>query len=154
MAVELDELDHKILELLTKDGRMSYAEIGRLLNLSRVSVRERVNKLVDNGVIEHFTIIINPVKVGYRLSVFFEISVNPNKLLEVAEALAAHKCVQSVNQMTGPSTLHVHACLIDNNHLQTFMKDSIYNLPGVNSVNSYVLLRGFKTKRGGIKIGI
>jgi len=34
------------------------------------------------------------------------------------------------------------------------MKDSIYNLPGVNSVNSYVLLRGFKTKRGGIKIGI
>lgn len=153
MDVAIDVLDQKILNILCEDGRMSYAEIGRILNLSRVSVRERVNRLVETGVIERFSIIINPTKVGLNLSVFFEIAVHPNQLQNVAKSLAANKFVLSVNQMTGPSTLHVHASLRDNNHLKSFMMDSIYNLPGINSVNSYVLLHGFKSKRGGIKIG-
>lgn len=150
---KIDETDQKILDLLCEDARMSYAELGRRLNLTRVTVRERVNDLVESGVIERFSIIINPAKAGYHLSAFFEIGVHPSKLHEVAKTLANNKFVQSVNQMTGPSTLHVHASLYDNNHLQDFMKDAIYNLPGINNVNSYVLLRGFKVKRGGVKIG-
>ncbi|KJS20814.1 MAG: AsnC family transcriptional regulator [Clostridiaceae bacterium BRH_c20a] len=153
MSVDVDDLDQKILDLLSEDGRLSYAEIGRKLNLSRVSVRERVTRLIDTGVIERFSVIINPAKVGFNLAAFFEIAVHPNQLHEVAKTLADNKFVLSINQMTGPSTLHVHASLRDNNHLQNFMKDAIYNLPGINSVSSYVLLRGFKSKRGGIKIG-
>jgi DNA-binding Lrp family transcriptional regulator len=150
---KIDETDQKILDILCEDARMSYAEIGRHLNLTRVTVRERVAALVESGVIERFSIIINPPKVGYNLSAFFEIGVHPNKLHEVANALADNKFVQSVNQMTGPNTLHVHASLRDSNHLQDFMQNAIYNLSGINNVNSYVLLRGFKVKKGGIKIG-
>lgn len=153
MIADVDDMDQKIMNLLSEDARMSYAEIGRKLNLSRVSVRERVNHLVDSGVIERFSIIINPAKVGFNLAAFFEIAVHPNKLHDVAKTLADNEFVLSVNQMTGPTTLHVHACLRDNNHLQNFMKDAIYNMTGINSVSSYVLLRGFKSKKGGIKIG-
>ena len=150
----IDEINQKIRELLCQDARMSSAELGRRLNLTRVTVRERINSLVESGIIECFSVIINPEKAGYRLSAFFEIGVPPSKLHEVAQALAENKFVQSVNQMTGPNTLHVHACLYDNHHMQDFLKDAIYSLPGINNVNSYILLRGFKAKRGGIKIGI
>lgn len=153
LTIEMDRIDQIILDKLSEDGRMSYAELGRILNMSRVSVRERVNRLVEEGVIERFSIIINPAKVGFSLSVFFEIAVHPSKLHEVAKTLADSEYVLSVNQMTGPTTLHVHACLKDNLHLQQFMKETVYSLPGINSVSSYVLLRGFKSKRGGIKIG-
>ncbi|MEA4892346.1 MAG: Lrp/AsnC family transcriptional regulator [Peptococcaceae bacterium] len=154
MIEHLDVLDQKIMDLLSEDGRLTYAELGRMLNLSRVAVRDRVNRLVDSGVIERFSIIINPAKVGYNISAFFEIDINPNKLHEAARNLADNKFVLSVNQMTGPSRLHVHASLWDNQHLQQFLKDAVYSLPGINSVSSYILLRSFKTKRGGIKIGI
>ena len=153
MIEHVDEIDQKIMDLLSEDGRLSYAELGRILNLSRVSVRDRVNRLIESGIIERFSIIINPAKVGYNISAFFEIDVNPNKLNEVAKILADNKFVLSVNQMTGPSRLHMHACLWDNQHLQQFLIDTVYKLPGINAVNSCVLLRGFKTKRGGIKIG-
>lgn len=154
MGIKLDQIDYKLLDLLSNDSRSSYAELGRLINLSRVSVRDRVNKLIENGVIERFSIIINPKMVGFNLSVFFEIDVHPHKLQEVAKSLAENKHVLSVNQMTGPSTLHAHAALKDNHHLQSFLVNSVYSLPGINAVNSFVLLRGFKSKSGGIKIGI
>ncbi len=154
MDFNLDAIDNKILDLLTKDGRQTFAELGRILNLSRVSVRDRVNRLVESGVIDRFSIIINPRKVGLNLSVFFEIDVHPYKLQEVAKALAENPHVLSVNQMTGPSTLHAHAALRDNQHLQTFLVQSVYSLPGINSVNSYVLLRSFKPKTGGVKISV
>lgn len=154
MEYRLDETDNKILDLLSMDSRLSYAELGRLVNLSRVSVRERVNKLIESGIIERFSVIINPKKVGLNLSVFFEIDVHPHKLEEVAKALAQNNHVLSVNQMTGPSRIHAHAALRDNIHLQQFLVQAVYSLPGINSVNSYVLLRGFKSKSGGIKIGV
>lgn len=150
--IHLDEIDKKILNLLVEDGRLSYAELGRSLHMSRVAVRERVNALVDSGVIERFSIILNPQKMGLTLSVFFEIDAHPNKLQEIATALAKNQHVLSVNQMTGPSTLHVHAALRDHQHLESFMRETAYSFPGVSSVNSYVLLRSFKAKSGGIKI--
>ncbi len=153
MDNRLDELDYKILELLTQDGRMSFADMGRSLSMSRVAVRERVNKLVDCGVIERFSIIVNPHKIGLRISVFFEIDVHPQKMQQVANNLSENQYVLSINQMTGPNTLHVHAALRDNAHLEEFLRKNIYSLSGINSVNSYVLLRGFKPKTGGIKIG-
>ena len=154
MDNNLDGIDNKIIDLLIKDSRMSFAEIGRLVNLSRVSVRERVNRLIESGVIERFSIIINPKMVGLNLSVFFEIDVHPHKLQEVAKTLAENQYVLSVNQMTGPSTLHAHVALRDNQHLQTFLINTVYSLPGISSVNSRVLLRGFKPKIGGVRIGI
>ena len=103
----LDELDYKILKMLEKDGRRPFAEIVRELNLSRTAVRDRVLAMEEEGVIEHFSVIINLRAVGLNLSVFFEIECMPSKLLEVARQLAKQEYILSVNQMTGKSTLHL-----------------------------------------------
>ena len=148
----IEKIDAKILMLLTEDGRMSYADIGRRLNLSRAAVRERIMALQESGVIERFTCIINPHAVGMKMSVFFEIECVPNRLTEAASQLAKYECVQSVNQMTGKSLLHCHAAFRDNADLEQFLNKVVYMLPGVSSVNTSILLRGFKSKMGGLKI--
>ncbi|MGM0837288.1 MAG: Lrp/AsnC family transcriptional regulator [Bacillota bacterium] len=144
----MDNIDKNILQLLIENGRLSYVEIGKHLGLSRVAVRERVNKLVEDGVIEQYTVVINSEKVGKNVSAFFEIDCEPSSLVKVAEALADNPSVASCYQMTGPSTLHMHV-LVDNfNALERFINEELYALDGITRVESHILLRRFKSRKG------
>ncbi|MBP2243202.1 DNA-binding Lrp family transcriptional regulator [Cytobacillus eiseniae] len=144
----MDNTDKRILELLTDNGRLSYVDIGKQLGLSRVAVRERVSRLVEDGVIEQFTVVINSSKAGKDVSAFFEIDCEPSSLVKVAEALAENPSVASCYQMTGPSTLHTHV-LVDNfDALERFINEELYDLNGITRVESHILLRRFKSRRG------
>jgi Lrp/AsnC family leucine-responsive transcriptional regulator len=146
--LKLDDIDRKILSLLTENGRMSYVDIGKELNLSRVSVRERINQLVENGVIEKFTVVINSEKVGKSVSAFFEVDCEPAYLVEVAQKLADNPNVASCYQMTGPSTLHMHVLVEDFASLEKFVNNELYSLKGITRVESHILLRRFKSRSG------
>jgi len=146
--MKLDDIDRKILAMLTEDGRMSYVDIGKKLNLSRVAVRERVNQLVKNGVIEKFTVVINSEKFGKSVSAFFEVDCEPAYLVEVAQKLAENVNVASCYQMTGPSTLHVHVLVEDFAALEKFINNELYALKGITRVESNILLRRFKSRNG------
>ncbi|MFD1929334.1 Lrp/AsnC family transcriptional regulator [Sporosarcina siberiensis] len=144
----IDIIDEKILELLTQDGRMSYVDIGKELNLSRVAVRDRVNQLKDKEIIERFTVVINSEKVGKDVSAFFEVDCEPEFLVQVAQALADNTNVASCYQMTGPSTLHMHVLVNDFSDLEVFVNEQLYILKGITRVESHILLRRFKSRSG------
>lgn len=146
--MKLDEIDKKILELLSEHGRMSYVDIGKELNLSRVAIRERVNQLWDNGVIEKFSVVINSERVGKTVSAFFEVDCEPASLVRVAETLANNPVVASCYQMTGPSTLHMHVLVEDFARLEQFINEELYSLNGITRVESHILLRRFKSRTG------
>lgn len=146
--MKIDDTDRKIMELLADNGRMSYADIGKQLNLSRVAVRERVNQLMNNGVIEKFTAVINSEKVGKHVSAFFEVDCEPAFLVEVAQKLVEHTSVASCYQMTGPSTLHMHVLVDDFSSLENFINNELYGLQGITRVESNILLRRFKSRSG------
>ncbi len=146
--VQLDDTDRKIIDLLIKDGRMSYADIGKELDLSRVAVRTRINTLIETGVIEQFTCIVDSEKVGRKVSAFFNVDCEPNSLVEVAENLANNPFVASCYQMTGPSTLHTHVLADNFNQLESFINNELYALKGITRVDSQILLRRFKSRTG------
>jgi Lrp/AsnC family transcriptional regulator, leucine-responsive regulatory protein len=148
LFLKLDEIDKKILSLLTENGRMSYVDIGKELNLSRVSVRQRVNQLINNGIIERFSCVINSEKVGQKVSAFFEVDCEPAFLVEVAQTLADNPRVASCYQMTGPSTLHMHVLVEDFVALEKFVNNDLYSLEGITRVESHILLRRFKSRNG------
>ena len=56
----LDELDQKIVQLLIKNARISYSELGEQVGISRVAVKMRVQALEKHGIIEEYTTIVNP----------------------------------------------------------------------------------------------
>ena len=83
----LDELDQKIIQLLVKNARMSYSDIGEKIGISRVAVKARIQALVNKGIIEEYTTIINPQKINGAVSCYFEIETKPDSFKEVTDIL-------------------------------------------------------------------
>lgn len=144
----MDSTDKKILQLLTSNGRMSYVDIAKEIGLSRVAIRERINQLIADEIIEKFSVVINSDKVGKKVSAFFEVDCEPTSLVSVAESLAENPMVASCYQMTGPSTLHMHVLVEDFEELEYFINEELYALKGITRVESHILLRRFKSRSG------
>ena len=83
-VVSLDETDRKILTSLHENARISYTELGKLVGLSRVAVQTRIAALMDEGVIERSTAVINPARIGIEVSAFFNVEVEPQFLEDVS----------------------------------------------------------------------
>jgi Lrp/AsnC family transcriptional regulator, leucine-responsive regulatory protein len=145
-------LDTKILGLLIKDGRASFAEIARDLNVSRAHVRERVNKLMDDGVIEQFTAVVNPEKLGKAVSAFFDIKVAPQGIAQVAEELAAQPEVVSLYIMNDMQSLHMHTLTRDMAQLEQFSSTHLFGKEAVRQVDCKTLMTRLKNRRGGPRL--
>ncbi|WP_240376188.1 Lrp/AsnC family transcriptional regulator [Bacillus piscicola] len=146
--MKVDDTDRQILNLLTENGRMSYVDIGKELGISRVAVRDRVQQMMNEGVIERFSVVINSELVGKGVSAFFEVDCEPNHLVDVAEKLSNNPNVASCYQMTGPSTLHMHVLVEDFKSLEHFINEELYAFEGISRVESHILLRRFKSRSG------
>ena len=83
----LDELDQKIVQLLIKNARLSYSDIGKEVGISRVAVKARIQALEKKGVIEEYTTIINPQKISGAISCYFEIETLSNSFTDVIDIL-------------------------------------------------------------------
>ncbi len=97
----MDDLDKKILELLQDNSRLSITEISKTINLSRPSVSERMTRLIDEGIIEQFTTIIPPAKIGHGVSFFVEISSIKVPVEKVVELLKQNPHVTEIHCVTG-----------------------------------------------------
>ncbi|GAB3794552.1 Lrp/AsnC family transcriptional regulator [Virgibacillus kimchii] len=146
--MKFDNVDKKLLEELTEDGRLSYVELAEKVGLSRVAVKDRIQSLKEKGIIEKFSVVINSEKIGKKVSAFFEVDVEPMMLQEVAQNLADNPNVASIYQMTGPSTLHTHVLVEDFTKLEAFINDELYSVEGITRVESSVILKRFKSRTG------
>src|SRR5881394_779891 len=70
MAVDLDELDLRILTLLLRDGRAPASQIAEQVGLSRPAVADRIEKLERQGVIRGTTVVVDPASLGKRITAF------------------------------------------------------------------------------------
>jgi Lrp/AsnC family leucine-responsive transcriptional regulator len=119
MFPALDETDRQILELLQKDARQTNAAIGEQVGLSAPSVFERVKKLEQRGVIEGYTVRVNPTALGRPLTAFIRLTLGFDEKHdaglrsiaqdpEVLEAydIAGEDCLIVKTRVAGPEQLH------------------------------------------------
>lgn len=99
--VDLDAADLKILRLLEKDARTSTAELARSVGLSAPSVSERIKRLQESGVIEAYTVRINPAALGMKLSAWLRIRPVPGQLAAVAEIIRDLPEIAQCDRVTG-----------------------------------------------------
>jgi Lrp/AsnC family leucine-responsive transcriptional regulator len=144
----IDEIDQKIIAILQQNGRASYTDIAKEVELSRVGVQARINALMENGTIEKITAVINPEKIGITVSAFFNVEVEPKHLMEAADRLAEEPAVSSLYHMTGPSKLHMHGLFTSNREMELFLQEKLYVLPGITSVDCQVLIKRYKSRMG------
>lgn len=142
---QLDDIDKLIINELINDSRISYSDLAEKIHLSRVSVRERITKLKENGIITNFTIFVDSSKIGLTTSVFFDIKAETAKIHSVAQKLAEFEEITIVYQTTGNTSLHVHAMIEDFEGIGKFMHEKLYTIDGITNVISHVLLKKYKS---------
>lgn len=146
----LDDIDRQILKYLSENGRLSNAELGRLVNLTRAAVRERVNQLIEHGIIDRFTIVVNPLKAGKMLSMYFNIQVEWIKMDSIAQELLTDDEITNIYQMSGQPHLHVHALFDDQEHANRYVR-KLQTVEGITSVEAEFLITRYK-ERGALLI--
>lgn len=127
----LDELDQKIVQLLIKNARLSYSDIGKEVGISRVAVKARIQALEKKGVIEEYTTIINPQKISGAISCYFEIETLSNSFTDVIDILNQNNIVTQIYRVTGKNKLHVHAVAASNSEMEHFLHTTIVHYQGL-----------------------
>ena len=144
----LDELDRKILDLLTQNARYTYSELGERLGLSRVAIKNRMDALEERGIIEGYTVIVNPQKRGLAVSCNYELEARPDALPEILRRLEACPTVTQIYRVTGECCLHIHAVAADQEELERLMNEVLDRLPGVEKLTTRVILSRVKDVKG------
>jgi Lrp/AsnC family leucine-responsive transcriptional regulator len=111
----LDETDRKIISELSNDGRVSFAELGRRVNLSPPTVAERVQRLERQGVITGYRAEIDPRALGYPLEAIVRVKPAPGQLARVPALAAEIPQVAECHRITGEDCffLRLHLRSID-----------------------------------------
>ncbi|CAB3288105.1 HTH-type transcriptional regulator Ptr1 [Methanocaldococcus lauensis] len=142
--MNLDEIDLKILKILQEDGRKSYREIGRQLKISEGTVRTRIKKMKEKGIINGFYVSINPHKLGKDIIAILGLYLKPCEVKKTLEILKGYDEIVQIYQTTGEYDAVCLAVLEDMEELGNFLSEKIYPLVNVNGCKVTLVLNVVK----------
>lgn len=137
----IDDLDRRILQILTRDGRTPYTTLARELGISEAGVRQRVTRLQKSGVLR-IVALCNPLPLGHQ-SVRLMIRVRDLAPRAVAKSLADMPMINHVALCAGSQDIFLEGTCRDQAQLVQLL-DDIRMLPGVSRVHVLLLLELFK----------
>lgn len=135
----LDELSKAIIERLQADGRRSYAGIGKAVGLSEAAVRQRVQRMVDSGVMQ-IVAVTDPLQLGFARQAMIGIRCTGDTT-KLAEKLANIESVDYVVLTAGSFDAIVEVVCEDDDSLLQLLNTEIRALPGVISTETLVYLK-------------
>ena len=97
----IDKIDNEIINLLLKDARMSYSDIGEKVNLSRTAVKNRVAVLEKNGIIAGYRAVINPQESPEMMTFIVNIETKAEHFDEAKQLFAEREETVTLIQTTG-----------------------------------------------------
>lgn len=139
-----DHKDLAIIEILQEDARTPFTEIARKLNVSEATVRKRVSALEREGVIKKYSVVVDPVKMGYSTIALVGINTNPDKFLNVAEKLTGFDEVRFVATSTGDHMIMAEVWAEDGKKLSSLLSEKIGRLGGITHIRPAILLERLK----------
>lgn len=135
----LDDVSKRIINQLQEDGRRSYAAIAKAVGLSEAAVRQRVQKLLDAGVMQ-IVAVTDPLQVGFHRQAMIGIKAEGD-LQQLADKLAAVPEIDYVVICGGSFDVLVELVCSDDEHLLRLLNNTIRAVPGVRTTETFVYLR-------------
>ena len=136
--VVLDDIDKAIIRELQLDGRTPYAKLGPAVGLSQAAVRQRVQRLIENGVMQ-VVAVTDPLMLGFKLEALIGVEVDGD-LRAVASKLAEVDNVDYVVVTTGRFDLVVEVVCRDHEELLHLINDVVRAVPGVRATETFTYL--------------
>jgi Lrp/AsnC family transcriptional regulator for asnA, asnC and gidA len=135
----LDQVNKDIVEQLQQDGRRSYAALAKAVGLSEPAVRQRVQKLLDAGVMQ-IVAVTDPLMLGFARQAMIGIRADGD-LRAIADQLAALEEIDYVVICTGSFDLLIELVVSDDEQLLDILNDAIRAIPGVRDTEVFVYLK-------------
>jgi Lrp/AsnC family transcriptional regulator for asnA, asnC and gidA len=134
-----DDVSKAIIEQLQEDGRRAYSTIGKAVGLSEAAVRQRVQKLVDTGVVQ-IVAVTDPMQLGFARQAMIAISTNGDTEA-IADQLALIDEIDYVVVTAGSCDIIVEVVVEDDAHLLRLTNARIRTIEGVTKTESFLYLK-------------
>ncbi len=117
----MDDISYKILTLLQSDSRMTYTQISKEVNMSIPSVKEKINKMLDNGIIKNNTIEVDFNKLGRNIRAVICIDVKFNRYDNFVNFCSNNPYVTEFYRVLGPYNAIIIVAIEDTDKLEKFI---------------------------------
>jgi Lrp/AsnC family transcriptional regulator for asnA, asnC and gidA len=135
----LDDADKALVELLQTDGRLPYSRLAAAVGLSEAAVRQRVQRLIENKVVQ-IVAVTDPLTLGFRRQAMVGVKIEGD-IIAVADALTLITEVDYVVCTSGSFDLLFELVCEDDDHLLNLLNDRVRTIPGVRSTETFMYLR-------------
>ena len=136
----LDEKDRAIVSMLQYDGRTPFTKIAKELDITEGSVRHRVKRLIESEKLK-IVGIAQPEEMGWNEAGIIGITVQTDKINDVANAIAQLPEVSYLVQAAGEFDLFAEVYCKDRDHFVSFLNDRLQKIPGVTRTQSFLILK-------------
>lgn len=139
---DIDNVDLKILSILTQNAQMPYTEIGKLVCVSAGTVHVRMKKMEQLGIVKGSQLIIDYTKIGYDITAFLGIYLKESSLYDaVVKDLLAVPQILSINYTTGNYSIFAKLICKDTKHLMELLHDKIQKISGIERTETFISLQ-------------
>jgi Lrp/AsnC family transcriptional regulator for asnA, asnC and gidA len=138
---QIDELDEKILKLITKNARIPFLEVARECGVSGAAIHQRVQRLLNMGVVSGSEFIVNPQKLGYNTCAYMGIYLEKAKLhRQVVDALSKIPEIVECHYTTGSYAIFVKVQTKTNKHLKKLIDEELQEIEGIARTETFISL--------------
>ena len=138
---KIDELDRKILKIITQNARIPFKDVAEECGVSRAAVHQRVQKMFDNGVITGSSYHVQPKSLGYQLCVYIGITMEKASMYnQVITALQEIPEIVEAQYTLGAYGILIKMFAHDNEHLLSLLNTKIQAIPGVADTTTLTAL--------------
>ena len=138
---KVDRLEKKILGILSQNARMPFKDVAAQCGVSRAAIHQRVQHLVENGVITGSGFDVNPKSLGYTTCTYVGLNLERGSMYKkVVERISAIQEVVECHFTTGPYTMLVKLYAKDNEQLMDLLNNQLQGIPGVVSTETLISL--------------
>jgi Lrp/AsnC family transcriptional regulator for asnA, asnC and gidA len=139
--LQIDNLDRKILDIITKNARIPYLEVARECGVSGAAIHQRVQRLIRIGVIKGSEFKVDPVMVGFRTCAYIGVFLDhPGHYREVIARFREIPEIIECHYTTGNYSLFIKVYTNDNEHLRKILTDKIQTIPGIIRTETLISL--------------
>ena len=138
---KIDNLDKRILSILSKNARIPFKDVAAECGVSRAAIHQRVQRLIDNDVITGSGFDVNPKSLGYKTCTYVGITLEKGSMYkDVVKRLELIPEVVESHFTTGPFTMMVKLYARDNEQLMNLLNGQLQEIPGVVATETLISL--------------
>lgn len=150
MPTDMDPIDHRILRTLQQDGRLPNNELAKRVGLSPSPCLRRVRLLEENGVIERYTAVINPAKVGLGMTVFARVWLtgqDEDQVDRFIQEVGKLNQIVECHLMAGDCDFLLRIVAEDLEGVRRFQSQHLARIKGVQSIKTDIPMQRVKDQR-------